>query len=285
MNATLAVVLIALAPALTAAPPALNAAPVAATMAAPAPAAVLPTAAPAAGVVALVAGSVSAGLDSSREVTAGVVLREGDTVETGADAWAEVRLRGDARIRLSARTRVELAQGRLRLVAGRMWLESRTAGLRVVVGSLVATLTDPTSLVVERMPGAAGSIAVGAGRISIGGVRVRAGELASVADDGPRVRSGGRAIHELVAAEARTRRGDLIGMERFLIRRVAEAAVARLPPRGIADLMRLDAEVMGADQGHVGFAVESAVRPPAFFEEEVPPKGPNVRVEVQFSGE
>ena len=47
----------------------------------------------------------------------------------------------------------------------------------------------------------------------------------------------------------------------------------------------LQPEISGADQGQLGDGVERNVRPPPFFEQEVPSKGPNVRVEVEFVGD
>jgi hypothetical protein len=46
--------------------------------------------------------------------------------------------------------------------------------------------------------------------------------------------------------------------------------------------VRSTSEVTGAERGAYGLLVEEGFRPPPFFEAEVPPKGPNVRVEVEF---
>ena len=41
----------------------------------------------------------------------------------------------------------------------------------------------------------------------------------------------------------------------------------------------------GTDPGLAGWTIEEAVRTAPFLETEIPPKGPNVRVEVEFAGE
>jgi hypothetical protein len=84
--------------------------------------------------------------------------------------------------------------------------------------------------------------------------------------------------------EAEAGIGDLLGLGAFLLEHARGVALRSAGPRGVLDILRTD-ESSGADAGPGGVLVESALRPPPFFEEEVPPKGPNVRVEVTFGDE
>lgn len=249
-------------------------------------------ASPAVGVVALPRGPVTqlpAGA-AQHAASVGDVLRAGDVIETGSDGWLEVRLLHDVRLRLSAESRVQLDAHRVGVLDGRVWVErgARPSPLLVIVGGLSVRSDDASSFLAERGVGGP-SVSVGSGvvdvRLGDRVNRVRAGLIATVFDEAVLIRAGGSAVLDLLAAEARGRRRDVVGLQAFLLARVAATSAQPLPTRGIADIMRLDAEVMGADDGHVGLSVEAAIRPPAFFEEEVPPKGPNVRVEVQFGGE
>jgi hypothetical protein len=106
------------------------------------------------------------------------------------------------------------------------------------------------------------------------------GEVSTV-----RVRPGGEGLAELAMREAEAGLGDLLGLGAFLLAQAQTTALQPSGLRGVQDILRTDAELAGADASPGGFLVESAIRPPAFFEEEVPPKGPNVRVEVTFGDE
>ena len=229
--------------------------------------------------------------------SAGIVFA-GDTVEVGRSAWAELRLVDDVIIRSSAGTRLAVGSGKptaaepaIALRSGRAWVEvperpgppfSMRAG-RVLVtvppgGSVIVEVSASTGpwIVVRRETVRAASNAIQ--------VDIEPGWLGNFGGDGV-VRPGGRAIADLVAMEARGRIGDLIGLEAFLIRHSGTAALGRTDARRVRSLLRLDPEATGADAGYAGALIEESVRPAPFFEEEVPPKGPNVRVEIEFAGD
>jgi hypothetical protein len=116
-------------------------------------------------------------------------------------------------------------------------------------------------------------------------IPIARGQIATFPPGAHRVapaRIGGAGISDLAALEARAGLGDLIGIRAFLFERVSRSVLAEISPRGASEIVRLGSEIAGADGGPAGAAIETGIRPPPFFESEVPPKGPNVRVEVTF---
>ncbi len=101
----------------------------------------------------------------------------------------------------------------------------------------------------------------------------------------PPARAGGRGTQELVTIEARRALNDPLGIEGFLLSRSLEADLEARPARGVEQQVRSASELGGAERGAYEGLIEDGLRPPPFFEAEVPPKGPNVRVEVEFGEE
>jgi hypothetical protein len=71
-------------------------------------------------------------------------------------------------------------------------------------------------------------------------------------------------------------------VEAFVLAAARRAVAGAAPPIGPGQALRADPERQLAPSDGLGLALEEAIRVPPFFEEEVPPKGPNVRVEVDF---
>ena len=118
------------------------------------------------------------------------------------------------------------------------------------------------------------------------GISVRAGETFTHLGEGKptKPRRGGAALSDLAAFEARRGLGDLVGLEAYLLGWVAAVDLGRLTPRQVKGMPTLGPEVMGTD-GILGAIIEQSQRAAPFFEEEVPTKGPNVLVEVEFAGD
>ena len=227
-----------------------------------------------------------------RPAKLGTFVRGDDGLEVGEGAWVELFVVGDARLRLSAGTRVRLHRGEggavvVELQSGRLWaqknggtgpsLEAHSPGLRVAV-------LPSSSMVIEHSTLSSGSCAVRAGRALVTSdgqpsVHVEAGMIARRSRPGaPRV--GGQTMGELVSKEARAGLGDLSGLTAFMIQRTLGASVADVDIRGVERLFQGDAQLMGGS--YPGLIVERAVRPPPFEPTEIPGRGANVDVEVRF---
>lgn len=222
----------------------------------------------------------------------GAVLRAGDVVGTGPAGWAEISLQGGLRARISAGTRLTLERRddalRLAVASGRVWLQrDAVAGtVEVRVGSDTYRVAARTSAVFEQTASGGSLLAVARGRVEQGETVVDAGRVRRRRPGAPAgpVRSGGAAILALVAEEARLELDDPAGWQAFLLRRAAlrgaRGRKGRLGPQ-----LRFSSDVLGSDADSEGALVEEALRPPPFFESEVPTKGPNVDVEVRFPTE
>ncbi len=221
----------------------------------------------------------------------GTVLFAGERLSTGPEQWAEVSLSGGLRLRLSAATSVSIrAQGdRLQMSEGRLWLQ-RDGALReslwVEVPGLKIEVPPRTSLVIEHTRSGGSFVMVRAGRavlheanhhIEIGVGRAFRRALGERRLRAPQ--AGGGALGDLVAEEARRALGDPSNLQQFLQSHIRG-------PEGFVFALHGqiwgEAEVMGADAGPAGALVEAGLRPPPFFEEEVPTKGPNLDVRVVF---
>lgn len=221
----------------------------------------------------------------------GMLVHRRDRVEVGRDSWVELALLGDVRVRLSASTQLEIDGPRaLRLVGGRVWIlrsgPSPGAPFRVEVGPLSVQIPPACSVVLERRRVGGVVVAARAGRPSVDGLSVEPGWLAErdpLRSKPLRVRPGGATLAELVSAEARGAREDPARLRAFLVAR-ARAAALRATPRvpGGHLIHRARDEVVRTDSGPTGARLEDSLRPPPFFEREIPPVGPNVRVEVEF---
>lgn len=222
----------------------------------------------------------------------GVVLVANDAVATQDDGYAELQLGRGARLRVSALTRARVRRhDQLDLASGRVWVQAGPDAITVETGAASVRLVPRTSVVVERAPtGVTVTVRAGHAEMSTldGDLVVRPGQVARSASRGRRagVRTGGRALSDLASFEAREALGDVLGFEAFLLERAlhrgpppARVQVEAGPFTTYADRVR------GSREGPAGLELEDAIRPPPFLEDEVPPKGPNVRVDVTFQEE
>lgn len=224
----------------------------------------------------------------------GALLTSGARLSTDETQWAEVSMLGGARLRLSAGSAVRLPRGQdeLQVSAGRIWIQRDArdpAPLMVELPGVRLQLGPSSSVVLEHTGSAGTLIVVRAGHLMAEGsgarYRVAPGQAlrrASGARGLPPPRAGGSAVASLVAEEARRALSDPSGLRGFLLGSARRARPG--PRRGFAleDVPRAPAEVLGVDSGTAGALVEAGLRPPPFFEEEVPTKGPNLEVRVRF---
>ncbi len=229
---------------------------------------------------------------------AGRTFGAGARLRTGAEGWVEVELLGVGRARLSAGSELRLggerSRPRLELSAGRAWVlrdgAHRDAALVVAAGGLTVELGPRTSAVIEQArqgetsvvlaSGAATLVAAGGSALSLAPGQTARTRGSSAALEPARMGGGG--VLALVALEAERARGELIGLERFLLERLERAEPSLRGPPGVSALVRGGPELSGAVTPPGGALVEDALRPPPFFEGEVPARGPNLRVEVEF---
>ncbi len=252
--------------------------------------ALLAVAAPPEGVVRVAFGTTLARASgATTDGGTGQVLGANDRVSTGDEGYAELQLGRGARLRLSALTRVLVNDAdHLDLASGRLWVQAGGEPFDVAIGAARVRVDARSSVAVERSPTGV-TVTVRAGRATLatldGDLVVGVGQIARSASRGrgAAVRPGGRALADLVASEAREALGDVLGFEAFLLERalsprqgVARATVDTGPFTAYADRVR------GSREGPAGLELEDAIRPPPFFDDEVPPKGPNVRVDVTF---
>jgi hypothetical protein len=215
-------------------------------------------------------------------------------VDTGGDGFAEVHLPRIARLRLSTATRAVIGRDQVNLISGRLWAQVGGASrLAIHTARNRIEIAAKSSAIVERTTGGGMAIVVRTGKAVItdreGAKReVPEGHTLRV-DSGvaglPEARLGGRGTAELVTIEARRAMRDPIGFEEFLLSRSIEGRLAERAARGVEQQVRSASELTGSEGGAHGALLEDAFRPPPFFEAEVPPKGPNVRVSVSFGGE
>lgn len=236
--------------------------------------------------------------DSVQNAVSGVMVRMGDAIEVGHAGWCELHAFEDVRLRLSSATRlVFTAQERgtdVEIRGGRAWISVPLSGrpLTASVGRFLATIDPGTASVFAHNRVKGLHLAVRTGRVVIrdadrGLVEVKEGEAIQIVPTSDKFRRpsmGGEGLVRLVVQEASRQLGDLAGIEPFLIRRVARATVSRAATRPFSRL-HIGDESRGSENGPVGVVLERALRPPPFFATEVPPKGPNVRVEVRFDEE
>lgn len=231
------------------------------------------------------------------QARSGDLLRAQMTLETSPSGWAEALVLDAGRLRLSASTRLSFGKGEnsgaLRLQNGRIWIQATGRGdVQLVFANARAWIARGSSVIVEYTRTTGGSIAVREGAASLeppdaesGRVQLARGRVATWLPDARSTspaRAGGLSIGALAAQEARDGLGDLIGLKAFLLERSTRAEVSGVEPRRTNEILRSTPEITGSDTGAAGMLVEEGLRPPPFFESEVPPKGPNARVEVTY---
>ncbi|MCB9651823.1 MAG: hypothetical protein H6730_35280 [Deltaproteobacteria bacterium] len=231
---------------------------------------------------------------AAAEARPGQLLEPGERVSVIPGGWAELSLVGDPAVvaRLSAGAELGITQDGLRLVEGRLWLRATGHGAgaaKVHLPEVTVVVPAGAAVVVEHSRSAGTLVAVRAGVVRVAtsepgaGVSLGRAQVLRVAGGGAvgTPQAGGAALGELVSEEAWRALPDLAGVQAYL--RDEGARVRRgLGRAGLGPVVRGPAEVLGADGGTVGALIEDALRPPPFFAEEVPPKGPNLQVEVRF---
>lgn len=238
------------------------------------------------GVVRFVRGAVTIGGEDAKP---GAAIARGALLDTGADGYAELALDSTVRVRISSTTRVVLEEHALKLISGRVWIQATQRAFLFEAPGMRADLAGRSSVIAEHAHLAGATLAVRAGSAVVIAreqrLEVKEREVAVLDDGALRVRPGGTGLGALASREAEQAIGDLLGFGPFLLAHAQKVELGSYALRGVQDLLRTDAEIAGSDAGPGGLLVEDALRPPPFFDEEVPPKGPNVRVEVTFSDE
>lgn len=242
--------------------------------------------APPAGVVRVAYG---VGVDGAPAKT-GTLLADGARVETTDRGYGEIQVGPDARVRMSALTRMRVGPSMLSIGSGRVWVQSGRTEVRVDLGGARVVLEPKTSAIVERAPtGLTLAVRIGRGVFEGRGKPVVVGpnQIANADRRGrsaAQVRAGGDAVWDLVVREARSALGDVGRVEAFVISRALRRTM--LPSATTVDPFDSYGDaISGADGRASGVQIEGALRPPPFFDDEVPPKGPNVRVDVTFTEE
>lgn len=230
--------------------------------------------------------------DPAVALTPATLLGAGTVLDTGATGFVELHVLGLGRVRASAGSRVALpgAEGPLELLRGRLWLVSDQTS-RVKVAGVQVVVPPGRSLVLELNHGGVLTAVTRGGPIEIidraGGGQVLMPGYSLIARSGRVIgqRLGGSGLADLVMIEARAHEGDRIGLERFLLETGTAFEIGQAVRAGVRHQIRGHAEVIGGGNGTAGVVIEEGIRPPPFFEDEVPPKGPNVVVEVDFREE
>jgi hypothetical protein len=244
--------------------------------------------------IAVARGDVAIG-EPRRPAGAGAEVHPGLSVETGPTAWAELHLPGGTRLRISAGTQLTVvdtstAGQKVELSSGRIWLQLPAPRQRATFGAVVSTpagrgwIAPGASAIAEYGPRSGAWLVVRRGLAELGGHLIAPGQVGRIeAGKTGAVYAGGMGAADLAGAEARGALADPAGFETFLLAAVATAPIGRLDVRRSDQILRLDPEITGSSAGPVGGLLEEALRPAPFFDEEVPPRGPNVEVEVEFA--
>ncbi len=204
-------------------------------------------------------------------------------VRTNDVGWAELHLLDGGRLWLFASTEVQLRAGpTIRMINGRIWLQThREAKLEVRDG--MGSVRAGTSVIVDDTRSGGLLVAARAGRATIGSVEVGPGQVwrrPVLGTSGP-PRRGGDQLADLVRRQTETLVGDWSGLDRWLQVELRQFPIGS--PRGLSPggVVRAEQEAAGASSSR--HLTEFGLRPPPFFDEEVPSRGPNVRVEVDFA--
>lgn len=226
----------------------------------------------------------------SASVENGAALVSGTALETAEGGFVELSYRSTVRVRVFSATRVAFEENAIRLLSGRVWIQATamSSPLFFTIPGATAEVASRTSLIAEHTRHAGSAIAVRAGTVVLRGdepLPVHQREVAMIApgaDGKTRVQKGGSGTAELAIREAEQGLGDLLGLSRFLLEHARQVVLGTSTLKSAEELVRTDGQLLGSDAHPGGIFLESALRPPPFFEEEVPLKGPNVRVEVTF---
>ncbi len=257
------------------------------------------------GMVRVAQGEVQIGQGArSASAQPGALLYGDSWIDTGVDGWTELHLLHLGRVRISAQTRAQFVPSEdssiiLSLERGRVWAQisggrKQIADRRVLAVRFPrhrALLVPGSSVILERTLTGGTSVFARTGTVLVmdgvgGRARVQAGrglQIPPSARTLPKPTNGGRGTGELVVLETEKNMGDLFGLRAFLLTQVLDAKLGVRSSESLTKLHYGEKELSGSETGPVGKLVEQGFRPPPFFESEVPPKGPNVQVEVRFA--
>jgi hypothetical protein len=232
-------------------------------------------------VVGVVRGAVVDG--DGRALGPGAPLGVGGAADV--EGFAELLLDG-ARVRAGDGARVELACERSGVVVA---VERGRADVRVEPGRRLGLRVRALEARLEGASGALADVALGRaalvarrGRVVVAGAALA--PRARVEAEAPeRAEPTRGALLERVDAEARRARGDDAAWRALLLGWARGATLGPLDVRGLDGVLRGSAE-LGASTPTWSL-LETSLRPPAFFDTEVPTKGPNLRVDVGFRDE
>jgi hypothetical protein len=221
--------------------------------------------------------------DAGRALGPGAALGASDAVDV--EGFVELLLDG-ARVRASDGARVELACERSGLV---VVVERGRADVAVEPGRRLGLRARALDAALEGASGALADVALGRaalvarrGRVVVAGAALA--PRARVEADAPeRAEPTRGALLERADAEARRARGDDAAWRALLLGWARSATLGPLDVRGLDGVLRGSAE-LGASTPTWSL-LETALRPPAFYDSEVPTKGPNLRVDVGFRDE
>jgi hypothetical protein len=230
----------------------------------------------------------------------GRLLGAGERLVTQREGYVELYLPSVGTVLLFGGSRMQLLDPAVnedwgRLERGRMWI-TRPAK--------PATETTPVNWrvgpdQVRLPPGVKVSLEVGSHSdrkvvVSIGQVTVRAGTRTPIDVDLGHVATwrsdrnawvkmaGDLGRARLGEREQLRRQGDVLAARRSLVEWLDQVPFGTQDRAGMRPIHWGTSDVMGAIGGPAGSVLEEALRPPPFFETEVPAKGPNVEVEVGF---
>lgn len=224
----------------------------------------------------------------------GVLLYANDALETADRSWLEFISNSEMTVRLAAASQLTINDTFLVLGSGRIWIQTagqadqRRAELRVWGAQVI--IEHGSTVIAERVEGRGVNIFVALGQAQL---LMKKKGLAQTISPGQSLwlKANAKGLHpqktsnaswSLLRSEARAVLGDRIGLKRFLLNWIQKTQAAQVSTRATAQMPRTDSAIRGEIGTLFDSLLEAAIRPAAFFENEVPPKGPNVRVEVSF---
>ncbi len=224
-------------------------------------------------------------LKNGQEAASGTLVYSGQGLKVQPGAWAQFRSTQQGSVALSSGTKLAFKEG-LRLLSGKIWVQtSLNAPIwKITTPDGALELSPGTSLVVELNPQRGTSLAVEQGQLSVAKKTLTAGQTLELSlGKTSLIRAGGQGHFQLVRAEKNEGLGDLVGLRAFVLQRIW-AQTETIPSTQETSEMVTTGNWAQASQGNLGWLLELGLRPPPFFDSEVPRPGPNVEIEVVFPG-
>ena len=230
--------------------------------------------------------------------TSGQLIHYGDAIETSESGYIELFFSPGITLRASASSELSISKDYFLLSGGRVWIRVQKANAQKPVplrvwGGEISVMPGSTAMT-EYVKGRGlyltvirGSAQVLDKRLPDSRITVEAGYLYSIRPSEPaaKIRPSSLAIWSLFDGEARKNHRDRIGVETFLLSWVASMKPIFGQLLGAESMPKRNVLLRGESGQLFDALLEAAVRPPPFYENEVPAKGPNIRVEVKFEGD